>query len=205
MKTAKVVPSLDSTLKHQPTREQAEAAVKTLLAWLGDDPQREGLRNTPVCVLNAYSEFFGGYAINPHELLNDIIEDTNDYSEMVVLKAISFLSHCEHHMVPIIGQAHIAYIPYKHTVGIGKLARVVDTYARRLQIQERMTQQIAHCIEQALQAKGVAVVISADQHCLTTRGIHKPGTKTLSYCMLGKFRDDPQTRAEFMNYINADL
>ena len=185
----------------QPTHEQAEAAVRTLLAWAGDDPQREGLRATPQYVLAAYKEFFAGYHINPDELLHDTVEETNGYDEIVLLKDIPLQSHCEHHMVPIIGVAHVAYLPNKRTVGIGNLARVVDAYAKRLQIQERMTLQIAHTIERVLQPQGVAVIITADQHCLTTRGIRKENTKTITSCMLGRFRDDPKTRAEFLSFV----
>lgn len=186
---------------NRPGRAQAEAAVKTLLAWIGDDPEREGLRATPQYVLSAYEEFFAGYDINPDELLQDNVEETEGYDEIVLLKDISLQSHCEHHMVPIIGHAHVAYLPDKRTVGIGSLARVVDAYARRLQIQERMTLQIAHTIERVLQPQGVAVVITADQHCLTKRGTHKENTKTITSCMSGRFRDDPKTRAEFLNFV----
>ncbi len=185
----------------RPSIDQAKAAVKTLIAWAGDDPEREGLRDTPECTLAAYEEFFAGYGTDPNELFKSVVETIKGYNEIVLLKNISLLSHCEHHMTPIIGHAHVAYLPDKHFVGIGCLARVVDAYAKRLQIQERMTQQIAHCINEELIPKGVAVIIETNQHCMSTRGIQKTGAKMVTRCLLGKFQEDPQTRAEFMNLI----
>ena len=182
----------------RPTREQAEEAVRVLLRWAGDDPAREGLRGTPGRVTRAYEEFFAGYQSDPVEQLQRTFEETNGYDEMVVLKDIRFESHCEHHIAPIIGRAHIAYLPNKRVVGISKLARLVDIYAKRLQIQEKMTAQIATTLSEVLRPKGVAVVIEATHQCMTTRGVHKTGVSMVTSRMLGVFRDQPETRQEFL-------
>jgi len=185
----------------RPSREAAEAAVRTLLLWAGDDPGREGLRGTPDRVVRSYEEFFAGYATDPVELLTRTFEEVEGYDEMVVLKDIRFESHCEHHMAPIIGKAHVAYLPDRRVVGISKLARLVEVYAKRLQIQEKMTAQIANTLDEVLRPKGVAVVIDAAHQCMTTRGVHKPGVTMLTSRMLGAFRDDPTTRREFLAMI----
>ena len=185
----------------RPTREDAEEAVRTLIRWAGDDPSREGLRDTPGRVARAYDEFFQGYSLDPEEVLRRTFEETGGYDEMVLIRDIEVESHCEHHMVPIIGKAHVAYIPARRVVGISKLARVVDIFARRLQIQEKMTVDIASTIDRVLQPQGVAVVIEARHQCMTTRGIHKPGAGTITSHMLGAFRDDPSTRREFLAMI----
>ena len=185
----------------RPTREEAEAAVRTLLRWAGDDPTREGLLDTPGRVARAYEEFFSGYEIDPVALLERTFEETDGYDEIVLLRDIRLESHCEHHMVPIIGRAHVAYLPHHRVVGISKLARVVDAYARRLQIQEKLTAQIANTIQQVLEPRGVAVVIEAAHQCMTTRGIHKSGVTMVTSRMLGAFRDDPTTRREVLAMI----
>jgi GTP cyclohydrolase I len=185
----------------RPTREEAEAAVRTLLRWTGDDPGREGLVDTPARVVRAYEEFFAGYAVDPVDLLARSFEETDGYDEMVVLRDIRLESHCEHHMVPIIGRAHVAYLPAGRVVGISKLARVVEVYAKRLQIQEKLTAQVANTIDDVLRPKGVAVVVEAAHQCMTTRGIHKPGVTMVTSRMLGAFRDDPTTRREFLAMI----
>src|SRR5580692_6886531 len=188
----------------RPTREEAEAAVRTLLRWAGDDPGREGLVDTPARVARAYEEFFAGYAIDPVALLERTFEETDGYDEIVLLRDIRLESHCEHHMVPIIGSAHVAYLPHRRVVGISKLARVVDAYANRLQIQEKLTAQIANTIQQVLEPRGVAVVIEAAHQCMTTRGVHKPGVTMVTSRMLGAFRDDPTTRREVLAMIGND-
>jgi GTP cyclohydrolase I len=188
----------------RPTREEAEEAVRVLLRWAGDDPDREGLRGTPGRVTRAYGEFFAGYQSDPVELLARTFEETNGYDEMVVLRDIRFESHCEHHLAPIIGRAHIAYLPRKRVVGISKLARLVDAFAKRLQIQEKMTAQIATTLNEVLRPKGVAVVIEAAHQCMTTRGVHKPGVSMITSHMLGAFRTDPSTRREFLAHIDLD-
>ena len=185
----------------RPTREEAEAAIRTLLRWAGDDPTREGLVDTPARVARAYEEFFAGYAIDPVALLERTFEETDGYDEIVLLRDIRLESHCEHHMVPIIGRAHVAYLPHRRVVGISKLARVVEAYARRLQIQEKLTAQIANTIQQVLEPRGVAVVIEAAHQCMTTRGTHKPGVTMVTSRMLGAFRDDPTTRREVLAMI----
>ncbi|WP_029014217.1 GTP cyclohydrolase I FolE [Niveispirillum irakense] len=185
----------------RPTKAEAEAAVRTLIRWAGDDPDREGLVGTPDRVVRSYEEFYAGYAVDPVELLARTFEETDGYDEMVVLKGIRLESYCEHHMVPIIGKAHVAYLPRNRVVGISKLARVVEVYAKRLQIQEKMTSQIANTIEEVLEPLGVAVVIEATHQCMTTRGIHKPGVTMVTSRMLGAFREDPKTRREFLAMI----
>ena len=187
----------------RPSREEAEAAVRTLLRWACDDPTREGLRDTPKRVAEAYEEFFAGYAVDPVELLARSFEETDGYDEMVVLRDIRFESHCEHHMAPIIGRAHIAYLPDKRVVGISKLARVLEAFSKRLQIQERLTAQVANSIQEVLRPKGVAVVIDATHQCMTTRGVHRPGVTMVTSRMLGAFRDDPSTRREFLAMISG--
>lgn len=182
----------------RPSREEAEAAVRTLLRWTGDDPDREGLLDTPKRVVRAYEEFFAGYEIDPTEMLARTFEETGGYDEMVLLRGITFESHCEHHMVPIIGTAHVAYLPNERVVGISKLARVVEAYAKRLQIQEKMTAQIAGAIQDALQPRGVAVVVSGQHQCMTTRGVKKHGVDMITSRMLGAFKDDRGLRSEFM-------
>jgi GTP cyclohydrolase I len=192
----------DSHPATKPSRAEAETAVRTLLRWAGDDPDREGLIGTPDRVVRAYEEFFSGYDQDPEEILHRTFEETDGYDEMVLLRDIRLESHCEHHVVPIIGKAHVAYLPAKRVVGISKLARVVEVYARRLQIQEKLTAQIANAINDVLQPKGVAVVIEAAHQCMTTRGVHKPGVTMVTSRMLGAFRDDPATRREFMALIH---
>lgn len=188
----------------RPTREETEEAVRVLLRWAGDDPNREGLRGTPARVARAFEEYFTGYQTDPVEQLQRTFEETNGYDEMVVLKDIRFESHCEHHLAPIIGRAHIAYLPNKRVVGISKLARLVDVFAKRLQIQEKMTAQIATTLSEVLRPKGVAVVIEAAHQCMTTRGVHKPGVSMITSHMIGAFRTDPSTRREFLAHIDLD-
>ena len=191
-----------SALSERPSRAEAESAIRTLLRWAGDDPDREGLLDTPARVARAYEEFFAGYSKDPVEVLSTTFSEVEGYDEMVVLTDIRFESHCEHHMAPIIGKAHVAYLPDRRVVGISKLARLVDIFAKRLQIQEKMTVQIADTLQQVLLPKGVAVVIEASHGCMTTRGVHKPGTSLVTSRMLGAFRDDPSTRREFMSIIS---
>ena len=185
----------------RPSREEAEAAVRTLLRWSGDDPAREGLLDTPKRVAKAYEEWFGGYTVDPVEMLKRTFDETDGYDEMVLLRDIRFVSHCEHHMAPIVGRAHVAYLPLNRVVGISKLARVVNAYARRLQIQERLTAQIANTINDVLEPKGVAVVIEAEHGCMTSRGVNTHGTSMVTSRMLGAFRDDASTRREFLTMI----
>jgi GTP cyclohydrolase I len=185
----------------RPSRAQAEEAVRTLIRWAGDDPAREGLRETPARVVRSYEEFFRGYLADPADVLRRTFEETDGYDEMVVLKDIRFESHCEHHMVPILGKAHVAYLPNRRVVGISKLARLVEAYAKRLQIQEKMTAQIANALQDKLQPQGVAVVIEAAHQCMTTRGVHKPGVTMITSRMTGAFRSDPSTRREFLSII----
>jgi GTP cyclohydrolase I len=185
----------------RPSREEAEDAVRVLLRWAGDDPSREGLLGTPERVVRAYEEFFAGYNEDPADILQRTFEETDGYDEMVVLRDIRFESHCEHHMVPIIGKAHVGYLPDRRVVGISKLARLVEAYAKRLQIQEKMTAQIANAIQDVLQPKGVAVIIEAAHQCMTTRGVHKPGTTLITSRMLGHIRTDQKTRREFLSMI----
>ena len=185
----------------RPSREQAESAVRTLLRWAGDDPDREGLRDTPARVARAYDDWFSGYADDPVTFLQRTFEEVEGYDEMVVLRDIRFESHCEHHLAAIIGRAHVGYLPARKVVGISKLARVVDAYARRLQVQEKMNAQIANCIQHVLEPKGVAVVIEAAHQCMTTRGVHKPGVTMVTSTMIGAFREDSRTRREFLAMI----
>jgi GTP cyclohydrolase IA len=188
--------------RNRVTKSQAVDAVRTLLAWAGDDPAREGLLDTPKRVVEAYKDWFSGYSIDPREYLGRTFEEMAGYDEMVVLRDIEFESHCEHHMAPIIGRAHVGYLPTTKVVGISKLARVVDVFARRFQVQEKMTAEIARCINDVLQPRGVGVVIEAAHECMTTRGIHKRGVSMITSKMLGTFRSDARTRAEFLTFID---
>jgi len=185
----------------RPSRATAEQAVRTLIEWAGDNPDREGLQATPSRVVRAFEEYFQGYGIDPQEILQRTFEEVEGYDEMVLLKDIRFESHCEHHMAPIIGRAHVAYLPKNRVVGISKLARVVELYAQRLQIQEKMTAQIAAAIDDVLQPLGVAVVIDAAHQCMTCRGVHKPGVSMITSKMLGAFREDDRTRREFLSMV----
>jgi GTP cyclohydrolase IA len=186
------------------TQADAEAAVRTLLRWAGDEPTREGLRDTPKRVVNAYRDWFSGYAVDPGAYLRRTFEEVAGYDEMVVLRDISFESFCEHHMAPIIGRAHVGYLPTDRIVGISKLARVVEGYARRFQVQEKLTSQIAGCINEVLKPRGVGVVIDAVHQCMTTRGVHKRGVSMITSKMLGTFRADASTRAEFLRFIDIE-
>jgi GTP cyclohydrolase IA len=188
-------------LNPKPTRKEAEEAVKTLISWAGDDPSREGLLETPKRVVESYKEFYAGYGQDPDEILSKVFEEVEGYDEIIIVKDILLESHCEHHMVPILGKAHVAYIPNKRIVGISKLARLVDLYAKRLQTQEAMTAQIADTIERVLKPKGVAIVIDAAHQCMSSRGVHKTETSTVTSRMLGAFRENPKSRMEFMNLI----
>ncbi len=199
----KATPTLASSNPEpeRPSREQAEEAVRTLLRWAGDDPTREGLLGTPDRVCRAYEDYFSGYDEDPNEVLRRTFEEIDGYDEMIVLRDIRFESFCEHHVAPIIGKAHVAYLPEHRVVGISKLARVVEIFAKRLQIQEKLTAQIANTIQDELKPLGVAVVVKAEHHCMTTRGIHKPGVDMVTSRMLGCFRDDEKTRREFLAMI----
>ncbi|MGH8222256.1 MAG: GTP cyclohydrolase I FolE [Woeseiaceae bacterium] len=191
-----------SSVPKKPTRQQAEAAVTTLLRWAGEDPKREGLVETPRRVALAYEDWFSGYQIDPVRFLARTFEEVEGYDEMIVLRDIAFESHCEHHMAPIIGKAHVGYLPTDKVVGISKLARVVEAFARRFQVQEKMTAQIANCINEVLAPRGVGVVIDATHQCMTTRGVHKSGVSMVTSQMLGLFRKDARTRAEFLGMID---
>ena len=193
------------TKSSRPSRSEAEAAFKTIIRWAGDDPARDGLKETPARVARAYEEFFKGYSDDPEAILKKTFEEIEGYDEMVVLRGIRFESHCEHHMAPIIGRAWVAYIPKGRVVGISKLARVVNAYAKRLQIQEKMTAQIANIIQDVLQPEGVGVVIKATHHCMTTRGVHKHGTDMVTSRMLGAFRDSQMTRQEFLSLVTDEV
>ena len=188
-------------LNPKPTREEAEAAVKTLISWAGDNPNREGLIETPKRVVKSYEEFYSGYDQDPEEILSKVFEEVEGYDEIIIVKDIRLESHCEHNMVPILGKAHVAYIPDQRVVGISKLARVVDLFAKRLQTQETMTAQIADTIDRVLKPKGVAIVIDAAHQCMSSRGVHKTETSTVTSRMLGAFRENPKSRMEFMNLI----
>ena len=184
------------------SRAAAEEAVRTLLAWAGDDPTREGLLDTPKRVVNAYSDWFSGYAIDPADYLRRTFEEVGGYDEMIVLRDITFESHCEHHMAPIIGRVHVGYLPTNKVVGISKLARVVDGYARRFQVQEKLTAQIAACIHDVLKPRGVGVVVDGVHECMTTRGVHKRAVSMITSRMMGTFREDARTRSEFLTFID---
>ncbi len=188
-------------MQPRPSRAEAEAAVRTLLRWAGDDPDREGLRATPDRVVRSYEEFFAGYDQDPEEILARTFEEIAGYDDMVVLRGIRFESYCEHHMVPIIGIAHIGYLPNNRVVGISKLARVLEIFSKRLQIQEKMTAEIANTIDRALKPQGVAVVLEGEHQCMTTRGVHRPGVNMVTSQMMGVFRDNEATRKEFLSII----
>jgi len=189
----------------KPSRDAAEQAVRTLLQWAGEDPDREGLLETPRRVVDAYGDWFSGYALDPQEYLERTFEEIAGYDEMVILRDIEFESHCEHHMAPIMGKAHVGYLPDGKVVGISKLARTVEAFARRFQVQEKMTAQIARAIEVVLKPKGVGVVVEASHQCMTTRGIHKRGVSMVTSKMLGDFREDARTRAEFLRFIDVGV
>ncbi len=187
----------------RPSRAEVEAAVRTIIRWTGDDPEREGLQDTPARVTRAFEEYFGGYAQDPANFLERTFEEVGGYDEMVLLRGIPFESHCEHHMAPVIGRAWVGYVPDGRVVGISKLARVVDVFARRLQVQEKLTAQIADTINDILKPKGVAVVIKASHHCMTTRGVHKPDTDLITTRMIGCFKHSAQMRQEFLMAVNS--
>jgi GTP cyclohydrolase IA len=189
-------------LNGRPTRVEAEEAVRVLLRWAGDDPTREGLVDTPARVARAFEEWFGGYAMDPVAYLQRTFEETDGYDEVIVLRDIGFESHCEHHLAPIVGKAHVAYLPSNRVVGISKLARVVEAYARRLQVQEKMTAQVANTINDVLKPRGVGVVIEAVHHCMTTRGVHRPGVSMVTSRMLGDFRENATTRRELLSILS---
>ena len=194
---------MNSTRRQRPSQAEAEAAVRTLIEWAGDDPDREGLVDTPNRVVRAYEEFFAGYFEDPVAMLTTTFEETADYNEMIVIRDIRLESYCEHHIVPILGKAHIGYLPANRVVGISKLARVVEVFAKRMQIQETLTAQIAGTIQDVLKPRGVGVVIEAAHQCMTTRGIRKPGVSMVTSRMLGSFRDDPTTRQEFLSIVGG--
>ncbi|MGH7121036.1 MAG: GTP cyclohydrolase I FolE [Acetobacteraceae bacterium] len=197
--------SVAGTAPARPSREEAEEAVRVLLRWTGDDPTREGLIDTPGRVIRAYEEFYAGYDEDPVSILKRTFEETDGYDDIILLRDIRFESHCEHHMLPIIGKAHVAYLPARRVVGISKLARVVEAFAKRLQIQEKLTAQIANTINEVLEPRGVAVVIEAEHQCMSTRGVHKPGVAMVTSRMLGAFRADPATRRELHALIGSRL
>jgi GTP cyclohydrolase I len=198
-----LTPAVEEPVPDRPARAQAERAVRTLLGWAGDDPSREGLIETPARVVRAFEEWFAGYGEDPAAILLRTFEETDGYDEMVVLKGIEFVSHCEHHLAPIVGKAHVAYLPRTRVVGISKLARVVEAFAKRLQIQERLTAQIANTIETVLQPRGVAVVVEATHQCMSTRGVCKSGVSMVTSRMTGEFRSDPMTRREFLAMVGT--
>ena len=197
----RIKPELSATVENL-TREEVEAAFRTIIRWAGDDPNRDGLAKTPARLARAFKEYFSGYAVDPAQMLSTTFEETDGYDEMIVLRGIPFESHCEHHVAPIVGRAWVAYVPTGRVVGISKLARVVEAYAKRLQIQEKMTAQIANTIQDVLQPQGVGVVLKASHHCMSTRGIHKHDTDMVTSRMLGCFRDNPVTRHEFLALVN---
>jgi GTP cyclohydrolase I len=186
----------------RPSRKEAEQAIRTLLLWVGDDPEREGLKATPGRVVRAWEDWCGGYQEDPVDYLRRTFEEVDGYDEMIVLRDIQFESHCEHHMAPIIGKAHVGYLPDHKVVGISKLARVVEAFARRLQVQESLTAQIANCIQDVLKPKGVGVIVEGQHQCMTTRGVHKKGVSMITSQLLGQFRSDPRTRSEFLSIIS---
>ncbi len=193
--------NINTSTQGSPSQQEAEDAVRILLRWAGEDPDREGLAGTPERVARSYGEFFSGYSMDPNEILFRTFEEIDGYDEIVALRDIRFESHCEHHMVPIIGTIHLAYLPDKRVVGISKLVRLVEAYSRRFTIQEKMTSQIANSLSEVLQPKGVAVIVQATHQCMTTRGVHKPGVSMVTSKMLGAFREDPKTRMEFLSLI----
>lgn len=188
-----------------PSQSEIEQAFRTVFRWIGEDPDRDGLRDTPGRLVRAYQEYFSGYEQNPEQILRKTFEETDGYDEMVVLRGIPFESHCEHHVAPIIGRAWVAYVPDRRVVGISKLARVVDVYAKRLQIQERLTAQVANTIQNVLNPQGVGVVVKAAHHCMSSRGIHMHGTDLVTSRMLGCFRDNPMTRQEFLSMVHSNV
>ena len=187
----------------KPSREEVEAAFRTIIRWSGDNPDRPGLQETPSRAARAFEEYFSGYNQDPLQILNKTFDETGGYEEMVVLRGVSFESHCEHHIAPIVGRAWVAYVPNGRVVGISKLARVVEAYAKRFQIQERMTSEIAAAVQEALQPLGVGVILKASHHCMSSRGIHKVGSDMVTSCMLGCFRDNATTRQEFRSMVEA--
>ncbi|WP_235974162.1 GTP cyclohydrolase I FolE [Luteimonas deserti] len=197
-------PESDDDARHGVSRADAESAVRTLLRWAGEDPTREGLLDTPRRVADAYGEWFSGYALDPDAYMARTFEEVAGYDEMIVLRDIEYESHCEHHMAPIIGRVHVGYLPKGRVVGISKLARVVEAYAKRFQVQEKMTAQIAGCIQRALAPLGVGVVVEGAHECMTTRGVHKRGVSMVTSTMLGSFRDDARTRAEFLRFVEGN-
>ena len=194
---------MSEKIKLKPTREEAEKAVRTLIQWAGDDPDREGLIDTPARFVKAWDEYFSGYNDDPIEVLKRTFHETGGYDEMVVLRDISFFSHCEHHIVPIMGKVHVAYLPSSRVVGISKLARVVEIFARRMQIQEKLTAEIANKINTVMEPKGVGVIVEAQHQCMTTRGVRKSGVSMVTSHMLGAFREDSKTRREFLSLVNG--
>jgi len=198
-----VAPSADKFLVRKPTQEEAEAAVRTLLLWAGDDPSREGLAETPQRVVKAYKELYRGYDEDPHDILDRVFEEVDGYQDMVLVRDIPFYSHCEHHMVPFVGKAHIGYYPSKGVVGLSKLARIVDVYARRLQTQETMTAQIADVIEEVLEPRGVAILVEAEHMCMSMRGVQKQGSSTMTSQYRGVFRDDPAEQVRFFTMVKS--
>lgn len=198
-----VGPSADKFLVRKPTREEAEAAVRTLILWAGDDPSREGLVETPQRVAKAYRELYSGYAEDPHDILDRVFEEVDGYQDMILVRDIPFYSHCEHHMVPFVGKAHIGYYPSKGVVGLSKLARIVDVYARRLQTQETMTAQIADVIEEALEPRGIAILVEAEHMCMSMRGVQKQGSSTMTTQYRGVFRDDPAEQVRFFTMVKS--
>lgn len=198
-----VSPSADKFLVRKPTQEEAEAAVRTLIRWAGDDPSREGLSDTPRRVAKAYKEFYKGYGEDPHDILDRVFEEVEGYQDMVLVRDIPFYSHCEHHMVPFVGKAHIGYYPSKGVVGLSKLARIVDVYARRLQTQETMTAQIADVIEEALEPRGIAILVEAEHMCMSMRGVQKQGSSTMTSQYRGLFRNDPAEQVRFFTMVKS--
>jgi GTP cyclohydrolase I len=192
-------------VNHKPSQQEIEHAFRSILCWIGENPDRDGLRETPARLVRAFQEYFAGYGQDPEQILQKTFEEVDGYDEMVVLRGISFESHCEHHVAPIVGRVWVAYVPDRRVVGISKLARVVEAYAKRLQIQERLTAQIANIIDHVLQPRGVAVVLKAKHHCMMSRGIHKQGTDLVTSRMLGCFRDNAMSRQEFLSMVNADI
>jgi GTP cyclohydrolase IA len=201
-KPARLAPGREEPL---PSDVEIEHAFRSIIRWIGEDPDRDGLHETPKRLVRAFREYFCGYEEDPDQLLRKTFEEADGYDEMIVLRGVSFESHCEHHMAPVMGRAWIGYVPDQRVVGISKLARVVEAYARRLQIQERLTAQIANTIESVLKPRGVAVVVKASHHCMISRGVHKRGTDLVTSRMLGCFRDQPMTRAEFLSLVNSDV
>lgn len=187
----------------KPSREEVEAAFRTIIRWSGDNPDRPGLLETPSRAARAFEEYFSGYNQDPRQILNKTFDETGGYEEMVILRGIPFESHCEHHIAPIVGRAWVAYVPKGRVVGISKLARVVEAYAKRFQIQERMTSEIASAVQEALLPKGVGVILKASHHCMSSRGIHKSGSDMVTSCMLGCFQDEAATRQEFRDMVEA--